>query len=96
MNSLYRSFFFAGVLLLFCRIGMEVQTMIVQNIVWEESTGGAEPAGEEDSKESGNDDLTGHAEPMPFAGQTVSTVAHPELFDFSEHIQEIVPPPPLS
>jgi len=80
----------------FCRVGIDVQIMNGQYVAWEASAGCAEPAGEEDSKEFGNDDLAGHAEPAQLAGAGVILAVCSDPFDFSEHILEVVPPPPLS
>ena len=98
MGNCCRPFLYAIILLLFCRIGTELQHIAKSGPVLDDSVGWMTRTGEEDdSKESSefeDDDAAGTFESARKASLLATGFGRLESLNVEGHILEVVPPPP--
>jgi hypothetical protein len=95
MVTSFQSFFCAAILLVLCRIWLDVLSLNAQQANLNSAIGWTSQAeNEEDSKEFEDDDDTGEIIQAPTHAVPCNDSFAVKSFDASDHIQEVVPPPP--
>ena len=95
METAFKSIFCAAVLLLMCRLFLDVQSIRLHQDTPDYSIGwSTQTPVEEDSKEFEDDDFIGDFTQPPTGLRSGMSSLHFRLFDLSELVREVVAPPP--
>jgi len=91
-----RSFLFAVILLQFCALSAEIHWLGYEQtcqdcVAWSDTA-----SGEEDSKESENDEMPGHVVVILVGEPVRCPIADREFLRFDDHVRELILPPPLA